>query len=102
METVDQIGDIFLMVATVGINLFIIIYSLNKPWRKSAVGVQLFLFVLSLVVIMDLVWLFRYWDHNEMLEEWLELFLFGCLAASIWWFTIGLIRARLRQLKLKK
>lgn len=79
--------------AAVGQTLFCVLYT-TLPWWRSNVGRALFLKAVTLAIFVDAVAVRVFFP--DTITQQMALYLYGLVAAAIWYQLIALIRVRLK------
>lgn len=94
----DSIGGAGYFVATLGANLFIILYSVLARFWKTKSGWHIFSFMMSITLLMNHGVVSIFFPGYPG-REWVRALLFPILAVVIWWRVLILVNVQIQKRK---
>lgn len=94
----DSVGGAGYFVATLGANLFIILYAVLARFWKSKSGWHIFSFMMSITLLMNHGVASIFFPEYPG-REWVRASLFPVLAVVIWWRVLILVSVQIQKRK---
>lgn len=91
MPDLDTWRTINLGIAALGQTAFVLLY-LTFPWYKTFLGRALFFKAVTLGVLVDFVWIARYYKFGYF--DILFVWMYGVLAVAIWFQFLAFLRVK--------